>query len=336
MDETSLVGFWRRVGADFIDVIILGLFGALLGLVWSEEFSAMGLNGLWIGFIVSLVYYSTLHTSISGGQTPGKRAMKIQVLNKQGESLSFGASLIRFLVLAAVLYNGLYAGLLQNLPASWQPAATTVVGVALIGGFFGCYLLIPLHPLHQGLHDIAAGSIVVFKDRYDAAELAARDTPEAEKKAYRLLAGISVLVVLLLGGGIALMLRQFGSLADLQAMQTKLGETYDVRGVTANTFNGGQPSLLVTVFEPLHSYNDPKTQQAFQQQVEQSLLHDGYDLSKYQAVQVQCQSGFSIGIANANFVHRGENILAEAVSSDVTISSATTDVTPTAAATVGN
>nr|NJM04523.1 hypothetical protein [Desulfobacula sp.] len=38
--QYEIAGFWRRVGAFFIDAIILGIFGLLLGLLFFNNLSS--------------------------------------------------------------------------------------------------------------------------------------------------------------------------------------------------------------------------------------------------------------------------------------------------------
>ena len=65
-------GFWRRVGALFIDTIILGIVGLGLGFALETQFVELGGWGRFVGFFIALVYFGVMNSSISGGQTFGK------------------------------------------------------------------------------------------------------------------------------------------------------------------------------------------------------------------------------------------------------------------------
>ena len=67
------------------------------------------------------------------------------------------------LAVSFVFYNGLYGSLVALLPSKASMAVGPVFLLTLIWAFFACFLLIPMHPLKRGLHDLAAGSVVVYK-----------------------------------------------------------------------------------------------------------------------------------------------------------------------------
>ena len=97
MRESSqiVVGFWRRFFADFLDAIFLGIPGYGIGYLFRYTFSAMGLHAMWLGFVLSFLYYGLQHTRLGGGQTLGKRLLSIQVLRRDGQFLEFGKSFLR-------------------------------------------------------------------------------------------------------------------------------------------------------------------------------------------------------------------------------------------------
>ena len=97
--QCEISGFWRRVGAFVIDSIILGVLGLILGLLFSQYFVELGGWGRALGFPIAATYFAILNSNIGGGQTIGKRILKIQVLDKAGELLSLPKSAIRYSII---------------------------------------------------------------------------------------------------------------------------------------------------------------------------------------------------------------------------------------------
>ena len=86
-------GFWLRVAALFIDVLILLPFSLFFGYIENQP----GL--FWLGFIASMVMgwlYFSLFESGNWQATPGKRLMSIRVTNLQGERIGFGRATARY------------------------------------------------------------------------------------------------------------------------------------------------------------------------------------------------------------------------------------------------
>lgn len=139
-DHLATVG--QRALAQVLDGLIIGLPLFLLTLSFggdltdTENSNLAWLTVLWLG--VSLLY-STAFVATSGA-TPGKRIMKLRVVNRDDGS-----------------------------PVNWTYAAVralvpTVAGVVPVIGFalnIAVYVRAFFHPYRQGLHDAAAGTIVV-------------------------------------------------------------------------------------------------------------------------------------------------------------------------------
>jgi len=132
----------RRALAQVIDGLLIGvpLFVLTVSiggdLSDSDNDNLLWLTVLWLA--VSLVY-STAFVAISGA-TIGKRIVKIKVVNRADGS-----------------------------PVGWTYAAVralvpTVAGLIPVIGFalnIAVYVRAFFHPLRQGLHDAAAGTVVV-------------------------------------------------------------------------------------------------------------------------------------------------------------------------------
>lgn len=160
-----IAGFWRRIGALIIDSLILGAFGFLLSLFLKEYFYNLGDSGVLVGLVVGLVYFGLLNSSVCGGQTLGKRAVKIKVVSKSNQLISLPKSLIRYLVFSIPFsLNGVAFGD-ENSPA-W---IMYVLSLFVFGGMLSIiYLYIFNRNTRQSLHDLVVGSYVVRCETYYA------------------------------------------------------------------------------------------------------------------------------------------------------------------------
>ncbi len=159
--QYEISGFWRRVGAFFIDAIILGIFGLLLGLFFSQQFVELGGWGRAIGFPVAAIYFVILNSRIGGGQTIGKRALKIQVVDKTGELLNLPKSTLRYFIIGIPYFlNG------AIIPESiLYPIGFFLVSLLVFGfGLSIVYLFVFNRNTRQSLHDIISGTYVVRKN----------------------------------------------------------------------------------------------------------------------------------------------------------------------------
>jgi uncharacterized RDD family membrane protein YckC len=295
-----VVGFWRRFFADFLDAIILGIPGYGIGYLFRYTFSEMGLHAVWVGLILSFLYYGLQHTSLGGGQTPGKRLLGIQVLRRDGQYLDFGRSFLRYLVVSFIFYNGLYGALINHLPQSAMMAVGSVYFLIIIWAFFACFLMIPLHPLKRGLHDIAADSVVVYKGSFDGDAL---DRLEDASKVKRALVILSVGSCILAGAciwGLLKFTSGSGDMAKLLEIRKFLGAEYNVPQVTANTFNGKAQSLAVVLYVPLATFENKAEKERIRQDVFNKVKARFNDLERFGKLRVVMSSGYNIGIASFN------------------------------------
>ncbi|HNR91151.1 MAG TPA: RDD family protein [Dokdonella sp.] len=119
-------GFWRRVAAYLIDSLILWLPSVIIGIV-----PLLG----WIAVMVGRWLYFALMESSPQQATLGKLAMGIKATDDCGNRLDFGRATGRY-----------FAGALSTL--------ILYIGYALVGWT----------ARKQGLHDLVAGTCVVFRE----------------------------------------------------------------------------------------------------------------------------------------------------------------------------
>ena len=161
-------GLWPRVGAKLIDHGLWGFAEALLVAV-GALLNALGLPP-WIialGFLASSVlwYVYVYRFTLARGQTAGKWAVGIRVVDSLGQVPPAPAILRRVLVEAAFDMIGVAVMLFGWLLASISGAdkVSSALSGAGLGSIIG--LVDPLYILisrrKQALHDLAAGTFVV-------------------------------------------------------------------------------------------------------------------------------------------------------------------------------
>lgn len=131
-------GFWTRFGAYLIDFVILVIIAIVIYAVlmasypgYNGTLSKEGYNLFVILFLLTYWLYFTLQESSDFQATIGKRAVKIKVVNSDGNKITFGQAAIR--------------NFLRVIP--------------IIG--FICVLPIGFSEKKQGFHDMAATTFVV-------------------------------------------------------------------------------------------------------------------------------------------------------------------------------
>jgi uncharacterized RDD family membrane protein YckC len=139
--ERPYAGLISRTVALAIDAVTLtigfaiasGVLGLILSLFTAVEVSSpgavLGAAALW-SIVVS--GYFVLFWTLTG-ETPGMRLMALRVINRDGDPLGFGQALLR-----------LIGAILAAIP------------------FFAGYLLILVDDRRRGLHDMIAGTTVIY------------------------------------------------------------------------------------------------------------------------------------------------------------------------------
>jgi uncharacterized RDD family membrane protein YckC len=150
-------GFWRRLLAFILDGLLLGLVGVVLGLFFFDPLARLGGWGRLLGFCIALVYFGVLNSAIAGGQTIGKRIMKIQVVDRSGHSISPARSFLRYAILGAPFFLD---HLVIPLSVTMSPIGALIV--LILFGFGGAivYLFIFNRRTRQSLHDLVMGTFV--------------------------------------------------------------------------------------------------------------------------------------------------------------------------------
>jgi len=159
-DSHIYAGFWRRVAAFMLDILVLGVIGQLLGLLFAHQFATLGQSGRLVRFVIAAIYFIPAHHLL--GQTLGKRLMKICVQALNGGPVSVAAATLRYVALGVPWFaNGVFFTA-PNWPMLLLMAAAVVLGSILLIGILGnAYLLLFNRPSRRLIHDLIAGTVVV-------------------------------------------------------------------------------------------------------------------------------------------------------------------------------
>lgn len=153
-----ICGFWIRGLALFIDSLMIGFVGYVIGFIFFDCLAGLGAGARLVGFLICLTYFGICNSSLARGQTLGKMITKIRVVNRNGETISLPLSLLRFTVLGAPFF-------LNNLllpPDSANSFIYFLLGVIIFGGGGSIiYLYIFNTSTRQSFHDLIAGTYVV-------------------------------------------------------------------------------------------------------------------------------------------------------------------------------
>lgn len=151
--DLQIAGFWRRLGAFVIDVIVLGLIGEFVGVLLFSPLARAGAYALIPGFIIAVIYFGVGNSRELGGQTPGKKLLGIRVVDRNGALLAFPRSMLRYAVLGTPYF-------LACLPASigFHPVTYVVAAIAGFGELSTIYLFVFNRRTRQSLHDLVVGT----------------------------------------------------------------------------------------------------------------------------------------------------------------------------------
>jgi uncharacterized RDD family membrane protein YckC len=218
-----IAGFWARIGAYFVDAILLGSPVLILGIPLFSVFTQLGAWALLIGFGVALFYFGLLNSKFGEGQTVGKRLFGLEVVNARGEHISLDRSLARYSILAFPFYLNSLIQLLGLSATSWTVAFLGFLVIALGGAIIYLYLF--NRRTRQSLHDLIVGTYVV------------KSAPTGEVKTlpvwrgHWMILGVTVLLLLALSE-VAGALVHLPYFANLLSVQQALLDSPEIRSVS--------------------------------------------------------------------------------------------------------
>jgi uncharacterized RDD family membrane protein YckC len=295
-----VAGFWVRVLSDLVDAVVLGVFGWLLALPLRSVFERLGERGVFVGLAVSLAYSGVLQSRIGRGQTLGKRLLGLRVTKLDGSFLSLDRSLVRYVLVSFPVYQTAvgYAlvTVLPFLRLEWICAIASGLGLAIL---FGCFLVIPFHPLKRGLHDLLAGSIVTRGGPLDPAFVAAHDDARRDR---RILLGGLVVAALASATGFMVAPQARYSVrapATLDAARAEGMSNVTLLDTRVMTFGGHTArSFVVTGFlPPPRDGSAPDWDGAAQRLA--AAMHADFADANVDRVHIALRSGYNIGITKS-------------------------------------
>jgi len=156
----SSAKYLKRFLAFIIDSIFLGLIGISLGFLFTRTFILMGWHGRFVGFTITLIYFTVFNSHLLNGQTIGQKILKIKIVDNHGNSLSLLKSTIRslFLPTLALLNN-------WTLPIDPNSIVLQIIGFVLFSLLLSeVYFLCFSGKSKQLLHDVITNTYVVDAD----------------------------------------------------------------------------------------------------------------------------------------------------------------------------
>jgi len=235
-----------------------------------------------------LAYFASFDNSIGGGQTLGKRVLRVRVVDRSGECIHPGRAAFRYTVLAAPVYlNQLM------LPTS---SVTGVGGVVLSTLLFGlggaaAYLYVFNRRTRQSTHDLATGTFVVN----------AASSGPVEGRVWRthlIITAVWVAVVVagsIWAGTAAMSKLPPGLLRAVKAIEAT-GKTH-----TATVFIGkmwGDEGETDYVNVSVVLKKNPGRSEAISQEIATVVLREFPEANDVDEVSVTFSRGFDIGIAS--------------------------------------
>lgn len=159
MEETiaiKLATRKRRLFAFFIDALIIGVFGWMIGWSFEDAILQLGNFGRAVGAVVVLLYFGICNSKLMNGQTLGKMLLNIRVVDKNSNYISVAKAILRASPFALyILLNGMPVSDSSDLYPS------LILGTILFSiPVLEIYFAIANESL-QSLHDMIAKTYVV-------------------------------------------------------------------------------------------------------------------------------------------------------------------------------
>ncbi|MBA6296070.1 RDD family protein [Colwellia sp. MB02u-9] len=288
-----ICGFWRRIGALFIDTLFLGVLGYVVGLFLEDTFVELGGWGRLIGFVVSITYFGVMNSSLSNGQTIGKKLLNIRVVDSSNSTISLPKSFLRYSFLAVPFsLNG--AQITNEALLSYLMYPLSFI---IFGGLFSIsYLYIFNRVTRQSIHDLVVGTYVVNS------KVNSEEVPSVWKP------HLVVVAVLFVTAGLVPVftsdLAKSEPFKDLLATQEAINNNELVKyaAVTegSTTFTSSDSVIKTTTYVNTQAflYKDNVDDPDIAKQLAQTIINTYPESLNKNLIQVTLTYGYDIGIAS--------------------------------------
>lgn len=168
LEDTRPAGFWIRVGAYFIDLLVLLVF--IVGSMFMK--SVVG----YLVLVLPMVLYKPVLEGLLGG-TAGKLALGLRVFNSEGKLLGLAGGFVRsgIFILPVIPNTLLQVKMIQQGISPFDPEAAMafqqsnellyIVSYLLTALLLVSCIVVAFTNRKRGLHDMIADSYVVYKDK---------------------------------------------------------------------------------------------------------------------------------------------------------------------------
>lgn len=311
-------GFWSRVGALLIDFLILGVFGFILGLFLSDFFVQLGEHGILIGLTISVLYFGLLNSKLGNGQTLGKMALNISVVDKESNKISTEKSILRALIYIAPYF-------LINYNMGLQEFSIPFYIKSIL--FLALFLVLIFHFVfnsrtRQGIHDLILDTYVINTNAYPLQQM-------VKSKTWPIFAGILCTVLI---GLVSLKFFNHNEnreiIAELRPIQNKIENLENISsasishrtssfrklGSDENTKKTVYVRLDLRVADKIGILGMSKTSAESSKHVQDAvkiLLSEYPKISELDNIQVNLIYGYNIGISKSNRAFGFSNSLSE-------------------------
>ena len=167
LESTKPAGFWIRVAAALIDMLIMMVF--IIGAMFMKSVA-----GYLLISILTLLYKPLLEGTLGG--TAGKLALGLKVVNRDGEILGIAGATVRagLFIVASITNILLQTKMIQQGISQFDPVAVSAFQqahmvlyganiVLSIVALISC-IVVAFTARKRGLHDMIADSFVIYKD----------------------------------------------------------------------------------------------------------------------------------------------------------------------------
>ncbi|MGA7194813.1 MAG: RDD family protein [Anaerolineales bacterium] len=293
-----IANFWRRFFAWLIDSLLLGLIGQIIGISLSSFLFRIGPYGRPIGLLFIIPYFGIMNSKIGGGQTIGKRLLKIAVRNKNNEPIELGRSIVRILLLSLpVLFNGWAIPLFQNYVIEWF---LSLLVFGLGGAIF--YTMLFNLKARQGIHDLLLGTYVIYLPGKPIEKFPATSRIHwTVTNIWMCLVAVGTLIIIF----VAPSLISKSPLAPVMSLYNTLQNDPRFFTVSVNdqTFYGSNGrvgrSLIITAW--YKGILDENNRKEVVDSIAKTVLENAKNINEYDDMQIRITSAYDIGVASSNY-----------------------------------